>query len=180
MSDNSIKMIRVFFFSTAVSLITVLLPVIADAIMPKSWGESLAFKVTYPIAAAFSALYLTWRIEIEKKDLKNEIIEINKKNNDLEEAYNEKHKFFQKVVIAKLTTLATSDYESISLMKKECGEILKNVAIDKYLNLSAKQMIGYLSTQQFNKPTEPDDITTKISENKNMKNLHGLSDFNRV
>lgn len=150
-NSSSGKMIRIFLFSSLASLATVLLPVIAAALIPQSWGDGLAYKLSYPVAAAVSALYITWRIEVEKDALNEKIEALNSEKSDLEEAYNLKHKQFQKVVTAELTSLATKKHQSMQSMKEHCGRILNAVAKDGILNYSAKEMIKYISTIDYNK-----------------------------
>ncbi|WP_065647773.1 hypothetical protein [Pantoea eucrina] len=149
--SSSRKMLRIFLFSTLASLATVLLPVAAFAFIPQSWGDGLAYKLSYPIAAAISALYITWRIEVEKDSLNEKIDELNDEKSNLEEAYNIKHKQFQKIVIAELTSLATKKHQSMQAMKEHCGKILNSVAQDGILNYSAKEMIRHISSLGFNK-----------------------------
>lgn len=166
--SSSGKMLSIFFFSSLTSLATVLLPVAAAALIPQSWGDGLAYKLSYPIAAAISALYITWRIEVEKDTLNEKIETLNEEKSDLEEAYNLKHKQFQKIVTAELTSLATKKHQSMQAMKEHCGRILNAVAKDGILNYSAKEMIKYISTMDYNKAS-----TSETSEGNEKINAVG-------
>lgn len=155
--SGSSKMIRIFIFSSLASLATVLLPVVAYALIPQSWGDGLAYKLSYPIAAAISALYITWRIEVEKDALNEKISGLDDEKSSLEEAYNLKHKQFQKVVISELTSLATKKHQSMQAMKEHCGKILNAVAQDGILNLSAREMIRHISKFDYNKASSEEN-----------------------
>jgi len=149
--SGSSKMLKIFLYSLLASLATVLLPVIFNAIIPTSWGDGLAYKLSYPIAAAISALYITWRVEVEKKDLNDRVKILEEEKGKLEDAYNEKHKTYQQVVITEISIVVSKKYQSINAMREHCGRILMGLVNNKKINYTMKQMVEYVSSDAFNK-----------------------------
>lgn len=141
------KQLKIFAFSTGVALITILLPPIIkellDLYLPAAASSPLVDKAIYPITAALSGLYVTWRIGVESSDLKEKI-------KKLERAYETKHWGHQNLVVTGLVDITIKNYRKISDLRTDAGALLKKITESNIINYSLNQMIDHLD-EEYNK-----------------------------
>lgn len=160
-SENS-KQLKIFAYSTGVALATILLPPTVKLLLaewlPNAQNSPIVDKAIYPITAALSALYVTWRISVESTVLKDKI-------NKLEQAYETKHWIHQNLVVSGLVDITVKEYKKISDLRSDAGLLLKKITESTIINYSVNQMLKHLDDEEHNKlnihSSNNKSITTK-------------------
>lgn len=169
------KQLKIFAFSTIVSLVTIILPITLEFLIKLTFPEfndlSTLNKITYPITAALSSMYVTWRVISESSSLKRDLSLKDETIKKLEAAHEKKREEHNKLIINGMlkiiskTTSETTKQSLCALLEKissnqliNCSLTLAVELIENDGNVNQESILNQKTTQKPTSINRRDDI----------------------